>query len=409
MKMHTSRWSRNAARDALLAAAAALGAVTLVSFAAPAQTGAPIKIGFAAELSGFYSFYGTACVKGMQLAERKINDAGGVLGRPLQFIVTDSQSNPSQAAAAARSLDVQDNVLAISGPVNSDVALAIYGYAEQNKIPLVLPAAAYAQLTKPGTRYTFRIEPDAVGWGYAYAKFIAERKPGAKIVYMYLDIAVTRAISAGLKYEAPRSKINVLSEVVFPQGSTDATVQAAQVAAMKPDFVLVGTVGAFDITLTNQLLDLGFKTEQLIHILGPTPSILGYGKRSVGSFYGTFFDANLENVTPAGQQFVKEYTEQVGRIPSFVENYCFITPYIIKAAIEKAGVVDREKFREALSSLKMIEPTLGVPVEFDKNGARKEYMYMMEILSVSEKSFTAKKVYYLEWDPEVIPVYDLVK
>ena len=249
----------------------------------------------------------------------------------------------------------------------------------------------------------------SVGWGYAYAKFIAERKPGAKVVYMYLDIAVTRAISAGLKYEAPRSKINVLSEVVFPQGSTDATVQAAQVAAMKPDFVLVGTVGAFDITLTNQLLDLGFKTEQLIHILGPTPSILGYGKRSVGSFYGTFFDANLENVTPAGQQFVKEYTEQVGRIPSFVENYCFITPYIIKAAIEKAGVVDREKFREALSSLKMIEPTLGVPVEFDKNGARKEYMYMMEILSVSEKSYTAKKVYYLEWDPEVIPVYDLVK
>ena len=81
----------------------------------------------------------------------------------------------------------------------------------------------------------------------------------------------------------------------------------------------------------------------------------------------------------AGQQFVKEYTEQGGRIPSFVENYCFITPYIIKAAIEKAAVVDRVKFREALSSLKMIEPTLGVPVKFDKNAARKEYMYMMEI------------------------------
>ena len=167
---------------------------------------------------------------------------------------------------------------------------------------------------------------------------------------------------------------------------------------MKPDFVLVGTVGAFDITLTNQLLDLGFKTEQLIHILGPTPSIFGIWQAQRRLFYGTFFDANLENVTPAGQQFVKEYTEQVGRIPSFVENYCFITPYIIKAAIEKAGVVDREKFREALSSLKMIKPTLGVPVEFDKNGARKEYMYMMEILSVSEKSYTAKKVYYLEWD-----------
>jgi branched-chain amino acid transport system substrate-binding protein len=181
------------------------------------------------------------------------------------------------------------------------------------------------------------------------------------------------------------------------------------VAAIKPDFVIVGTVGAFDITLTNQLLDLGFKPEQLLHILGTSPSILGYGKRSVGSLYGTFFDANLENVTPVGQQFVKEYTDQVGRIPSFVENYCFISPYIIKAAIEKAGVVDREKFRDALGTLKMVEPTSSVPIEFDKNGARKEYMYMMEIESVAEKTYTAKKIFYLEWDPEVIPVYDLVK
>jgi branched-chain amino acid transport system substrate-binding protein len=396
-------------KRALLAATVIAGTVSLVSFSAPAQNAGPIKIGFIAEQSGFYSYYGTACVKAMQLAEKKINDAGGVLNRPLQFIVTDSQSNPSQGAAAARSLDVQDNVLAISGPVNSDVALAVYGYVEQNKIPLVLPAAAYAQLTKPGTRYTFRVEPDAVGWGYAYAKFLGERKPGAKVVYMYLDIAVTRAISAGLKYQAPRSKIEVLSEVVFPQGSSDATVQAAQVAAMKPDYVIVGTVGAFDITLTNQLLDLGFKPEQLLHILGTSPSILGYGKRSVGSLYGTFFDANLENVTPVGQQFVKEYTEQVGRIPSFVENYCFISPYIIKAAIEKAGAVDREKFRDALGTLKMVEPTSSVAIEFDKNGARKEYMYMMEIQSVAEKTYTAKKIYYLEWDPEVIPVYDLVK
>ena len=67
--------------------------------------------------------------------------------------------------AAARSLDVQDNVLAMTGPTSSDNALAVYGYAEQNKVPFVVPVAAFPQLTKPGTHYTFRIEPDAVGWG----------------------------------------------------------------------------------------------------------------------------------------------------------------------------------------------------------------------------------------------------
>ena len=100
-----------------------------------------------------------------------------------------------------------------------------------------------------------------------------------------------------------------------------------------------------------------------------------------------------------------------GRPPSYVENYCYVTPYIFKEAIEKAGTADdREKLRNALSALKTKEHTTGVPIEFDKNGARKEYMYFMEIQSVNGKrTYQSKQRYYIEWDPEVIPVYDLVK
>src|SRR6185503_383643 len=76
------------------------------------------------------------------------------------------------AVAAARNLDAPSKVLALSGPTSSDTALAIYGYAEQNKVPFVVPVAAFPQLTKPGTRYTFRIEPDAAGWGYAIAQLV---------------------------------------------------------------------------------------------------------------------------------------------------------------------------------------------------------------------------------------------
>ncbi len=51
-----------------------------------------------------------------------------------------------------------------------------------------------------------------------------------------------------------------------------------------------------------------------------------------------------------------------------------------------------------------------MPIEFDKNGARKEYIYFMQITSVEgKKTYKSKQVFYTEWDPEVIPVYDLVK
>ncbi len=386
-------------------------ALCLASATAMAQSGEPIKIGWVTELSGPWSFFGTACTQGMQFAEKQINAAGGVLGRKLQFEVLDNQTNPAQAAAASRKFDVQDKVLALSGTTSSDIALAMYGYAEQNKVPFFVPIAAFPQLTKPGTQWTFRIEPDAVGWGYAVVKFLADKKPGAKIAVMYQDFALMRAIAAGIKYQADKSKLQIVSEVLFPPGSNDATVQAAQVSAAKPDYVIVFAAGAFDNTVTLQLLDIGLKPQQIVHPYGATNSMFGWTSRSVGSIYGTFFDANLDNVTPVGKKFVDDFTKEVGRIPSYAENYCYVTPFLIKEAIEKAGSADREKFRDALRALKTKEPTSGIPVEFDKNGARKEYMYFMEIKSIDapKKTYTAKQLYYIEWDPEVLPVYDLVK
>ena len=375
-----------------------------------AQAGAPIKIGFVTELTGPWTFFGTSCVAGLKFATDEINKAGGALGRPLEFVIQDNQTNPAAAVASARNLDVNDKVVALSGPTSSDTALAMYGYAEQQKLPFLVPVAAFPQLTRPGTRYTFRIEPNAAGWGYSIAKFLEQRKPGARTALMYSDAALMRAVVAGYKYQAPRSKINIVADVLFPQGSTDATVQSAQVKAANPDYVIVIGAGAFDNVLTNQLLDLGIKPEQIIHPFGITSQLFGWGQRSVGSIYGSFFDIGLDSLTKEGRDFISRFDAANNRPPAYVENYCYNTPYIFKQALENAGSADREKLRDALSNLKMRELTSGVPIVFDKNGARKEYIYFLQILSVDGKrTYKSKQLYYGEWDADVIPVYDLVK
>ncbi len=387
------------------------GSLALSSVGAmAAPSGDPIKIGFITELTGPWAFFGASCLAGQKLATDQINKAGGVLNRPLEFVVQDNQTNASQALAAARNLDINDKVVAISGPTSSDVALALYGYAEQQKLPFLVPVAAFPQLTKPGTQYTFRIEPDAGGWGYAIAKFIEQQKPGAKVALMHSDAALMRAIMAGFRYQAPKSKLKIVSDILFPQGSSDATVQAAQVVATSPDYVVVVGAGAFDNVLTNQLLDLGIKPEQIIHPYGITTQIFGWGSRSVGSIYGSFFDQGMDSLTPEGKDFIAQFDASAGRPPAYVENFCYITPYIFKQALEAAGSDDREKLRAALSHLNTKEITSSVPIVFDKNGARKEYMYFMQIQSVDGKrNYKSKQRFYIEWDPEVIPVYDLVK
>jgi len=193
--------------------------------AAAQPKGEPIKIGWIAELSGTWSFFGATGLTAAQIAEEEINAKGGVLGRPLQVVPMDNRTDPAQAASAARMLDTQHKVLTFSGPTSSDTALAVYGYAEQNQVPFVVPVAAFPRLTRPGTQWTFRVEPDAVGWGYAIVKFVEKMKPGASIALIYSDFALQRAIVAGIKYQAERSGIKIATDIIFPQNATDATVQ----------------------------------------------------------------------------------------------------------------------------------------------------------------------------------------
>ncbi len=159
------------------------------------------------------------------------------------------------------------------------------------------------------------------------------------------------------------------------------------------------------------MLDIGIKPEQVIHPFGITTQVKNWGKRSAGSYYGTFFDSNLDDLTAEGKQFVEQFRTQNDRPPSYIENYCYVTAHMIREVIEKttAAADDRENFRDDMSARNTKETTSGIPIVFDKNGARKEYMYVMQIQDVDAKDYKAKQVFYIEWYPEVIQVYDLVK
>ena len=139
---------------------------------------------------------------------------------------------------------------------------------------------------------------------------------------------------------------------------------------------------------------------------------MNWGKRSVGSYYGTFFNSNLDALTAEGKSFVEQFVAQYDRPPAYGENFCYVTANVIREVIDKnpEAADDREKFRDAMSALKTKETTSSIPIEFDKNGARKEYILHACRSPTSRRSPTRpSRSFYTEWDPEVIPVYTLVK
>lgn len=381
---------------------AACCAVALM-IAAPAHAAnLPLRVGWNTELSGPWTFFGSACMNAVQMAEAEVNASA----KRIEIIPRDNQTNPAQAAAASRAFDKQDNVDILSGPTNSDTSLAVYGYAEDNAVPFLVPVAAFPRLTRPGTKHTFRMEPDAVGWGYASVKFLNKLKPGATVGIMMSDVAVNRAVLAGFKYQAERDGLKIVSEVIFPSSATDATVQAAQMRAKKPDFIMLSGAGAFDATLTSQLLDIGFKPEQLYHPYALSKQITTWGPRAAGSYYGTFFDPNLDILTERGKKFVDNFRKTKGYAPGYVENFCYTTVHFLNDIVDKAGP-GRDGIRKALREADVPEITTNLPVKFDANGARPSYLYMLQLNEITATDFKSKKIDFISFPPETLPVYEL--
>lgn len=122
----------------------------------PEPSGEPIKIGALTSLTGNFAPWGIQASAGMQLAVDEINAAGGVDGgRMLELIVTDDQSNAEEAVSGLERM-IEDGVVAVGGPISSDVGLNTAQFAEQSEVPLFLVKAGSDAILTLESRYTFR-------------------------------------------------------------------------------------------------------------------------------------------------------------------------------------------------------------------------------------------------------------
>lgn len=104
----------------------------------PAQT---VKVGTILPITGGLSDFGTRMQNAANLAGGEINDAGGVIGLPLQLVHEDSQTRPIAGANVATKLVSTDGVGAIVGAASSGVSLAVSGVTIENRVVQISPAS----------------------------------------------------------------------------------------------------------------------------------------------------------------------------------------------------------------------------------------------------------------------------
>jgi branched-chain amino acid transport system substrate-binding protein/urea transport system substrate-binding protein len=339
--------------------AIALGITFLASFAA---TGAePIKIGAVLPFSGGVELYGRQAKLGLDLAVKEINADGGILGRPVEVVYEDDKTDPAAAVDAARKLIERDGVLAIVGPITSRNLNAIAPVAERAKTPLL---------------YATNYEGGACG-RYVFAFSTVPNQELAQLVpYMnrtfgktYFLLGADRAWPHKM-FEAAEPIIAKLGGRVvgkeFTTGNeTDFAPLIARIAATKAKVLLFALKGD-GLNFIPQADDRGLFKHTTVAFLGLSETDLGiFGGKGQNMFVVVPFVAT--SGLPAVKAFVAKVKAQAGA-DATVSNYV-MTHYnallAMKAAIEKAGKVDKESLIDGLEGLTIKSPT--GPVTIGKN------------------------------------------
>ncbi len=167
-------------RRMLLGSTAALAGTLALPPLSLAQ-GEPIRLATLTPLTGAGGPYGPVMVKAAKAVVDEVNAAGGVLGRKIELISEDDQTNPEAGVRAARKLIDVDKVVAIIGTWSSAVTTAVAPLCWESKTFLATVSGADAITLLPHQGYLIRTQPNTTLQGRKFGEFALAQ--GAKRVF----------------------------------------------------------------------------------------------------------------------------------------------------------------------------------------------------------------------------------
>jgi ABC-type branched-subunit amino acid transport system substrate-binding protein len=236
-----------------LLAVAVLAGGSLVAGAAE-----PIRIGAIFSVTGPASFLGEPERNTVKMLEEDINQSGGVLGRPVEIIVYDDETDATKAVTALDRLIKKDKVVAVVGPSISGSTLAIIPKVEEAKVPLVSCAAA-KKIVDPVKRWVFKTPQSdelAVRKIYQHVK-----KAGIKkIAIISASDAYGAAGREELKALAAGFGIAVVADEVFGPKDTDMTAQLTKIKGTDAQAIVCWGTNPGPAVIARNRVQLGIGT-----------------------------------------------------------------------------------------------------------------------------------------------------
>ena len=296
---------------------AAVVLATTVGIAAPmseVRADEPIKIGFGMALTGALAGAGKAALIAIQIWADETNAAGGLLGRQVELVYYDDQTNPSKVPGIYTKLINVDRVdLIVSGYGSTTIAPAIP--IAMNYDMVFMSLFGLATNEEFGYERYFQILPAGeeprLNWSRGFFELAATIEPKPrKVALVGADAEFPRNAMIGARINAEEAGMEVVYDRSYPPNTVDFTPVIRAIAAAEPDIVYVASYPPDSAGIVRTVNEIGLDVAML-------------GGGMVGLQYATLMEA----LGPQLNGFVNydfwvpEPTLQFPGIEAFLEKY----------------------------------------------------------------------------------------
>ena len=333
----------------------ALCATVVVSI--PALAAEPVRLGAVLSVTGPASFLGEPEKNTIAMELEKINAAGGVLGRPVEVIILDDETDVNKAVLATDRLIKKEHVSAILGPTTSGNTLAVMRKAAAAKVPLI-SCSASQKITTPVNPYIFKVAPhDAL----AAARILAHaKKHGYKrLAILTVSDGFGQSGREVLKKQIPADGFELVADEVFGPKDTDMTAQLTKIKSLQPDAIICWGTNPGPAVVAKNRVQLGMTTPlYMSHGVASKKFIELAGDAAEGLLLAAgqiTAPEKLPDTDPKKAQLVayaKAYEERFKSPTSTFGGHGYDSLHLAVKAVEAAGSDNPVAVRDALEKIK---------------------------------------------------------
>lgn len=315
----------------------------------------PLKLGIQTFFRGGGAVLGEPIYRGAVLAAEEINEAGGILGRKIEWVARD-EGSPEDSVKEYRRLVQEDKIDFYVGITSSGNSPAIGPVAEELGVITLFADGCtdflFEQAVK-NPRFVFRItniqSADGIAAAVGAIKYLdLMKKDKVRVAHIHPDYAYGRNahahISVVLEKVLGRDRVEYVYEGWPPLFQlTDFSPYISQIAASRPDFVATSLWGGDFVNFYKQALGYGlFSRAKLVTTLshGAKPQAVGtdYPDGNIAGCHANYYFLYPPYDTyPINKSFVERYYKRWNEYPNFEAEGGYVAVYLYKNAVEKAS------------------------------------------------------------------------